>query len=512
MLLELLQRNASQFPDEIAVVEGRERVTHRALLDRVERLAQGLSGQGVGRGDRVALFLGNSIDFVASFYAISACRAVVVPIDVECKREELGFYLTDAGVSLLITDRARLNRAIPISASENGPLRVITRRPNALGYPSLEELSIGAPLRSRVEQALDDDLIWLYTSGSTGRPRCVPRTIGQYLAELDTMIRGIDLDETDVIFCAIPLTHNYGAVECMLAATGSRARLVILDNPTPFALHRHRAVKLIEQEGVTIFPTVPYIVELLGRGGSPCNSLASLRHCYAAAAPLTDEAVEAFSARFGVQVLPHYGSTETGAIAIYRPEHTDRRPGSVGRLMPAVEVRIVDNDGKSLPIGEVGEVLIKTAGMTRGYRSDSCANDETFRGGYFHSGDLGYLDTDGNLYLTGRKKFLIDVVGQKFSPMDVEHALQSNQNVGEALVLRVPSKTGDGPIVHAFVTLTGNCGERELIGFCRDRLASFKVPKRIDFVSMLPKDTLGKKIRDLSLVEQQICSAKNHAR
>ncbi len=473
------------------MVYGDERLTHRELLERVERCARALVALGIGPGERVGLLLENSPAFLTAFFAIAACRGVAVPLNLDLGEDEIRFYLGDAGARALIFDPAQLGLAQRLVVDLPQPFELIANGTSAPGVHSLAGLIAGAPPGVLPACHHDDEVIYIYSSGSTGRPKCAPRTVVQYWWEMSSVIECLQLGRADVIFCMIPLFHNFGAVHCMLAAAGSGARLVILDNANPFALHRLRALRLVEHEGVTILPGVPFMFAHLANTSVEVD-LGRVRICYSAAAALTPETADAFAGRFGVPIRNHYGCTEVGVMTI----DLDPQPGAhgptVGRAFPGVGIRILDDTGSALPPGEVGEVVVRSRAMTSGYRGGGEDARALFRDGSYHTGDLGSLDASGRLSLHGRRKLVIDVVGQKVSPLEIEDVLAQHPAVRAAVVVGAPSADGRGEYVKAYVVAAAPCTGAELQAFCGTRLANFKVPQAVSFIRELPKNGLGK--------------------
>lgn len=512
MLLQLLQRNADYYPHDSAIVGGDTCISHAELVSRVQRCARGLLDIGIQPGDRVALFLENSPDFVTAFFATVACRGVVVPLNVDCKQEELRFLLADAEVRALIVDAPRAELAQRTAAKTSPDIRLIVvgeHRADAVSFSTL----LSSTGRTRLPSAsLDDDVVYLYSSGSTGRPKCAPRTLEQYWWEMDDVVECLHLTRADRIFCAIPLYHNFGAVHCMLAAAGSGARLVMLGNVHPFVLRRRYALRLMQREQITVFPCVPFILGQLAEASTEAD-LTSIRVCYSGAAALTRDVADAFFEKFSVPIRQHYGCTEVGAMTINLDADPQAFGQSVGNAFPGVRIRILDDAGTELPVGSIGEVVVCSRQMTRGYRGEDEINQTLFRDGSFFTGDLGRLDGEGRLYLMGRKKFVIDVVGQKVSPLEVEDVLAEHPAVLESVVIGVPNPTGVAEVVQAYVVAGEHCTREELTEFCRERLANYKVPQKIEFISAMPKDTLGKVQRKRDVLAEYIVeSAAAHGR
>jgi len=503
MFLQLLQRNADYRPDATAIDYGDESITHAVLHDRVERCARGLLSLGVNPGDRVALFLENSPEYITSFFAVAACRAVNVPLNLQFKEEEILFFLSDAGVRCIIVDAPRAAIAANAVAKAPQQIEIVVKGQELPGTRPLaslidNELDIALPNGS-----LDDDVIYIYSSGTTGRPKCAPRTVVQYWWEMNNVIEGLQVSRNDTILNILPLFHNFGSVHCMLVAVGSGARLLMLKNPNPFALRRAEALRLLESEKVTIFPGVPLMFDCLIESTADAN-LSSVRVCYSAAAALSKQTAATFLQKFGVPIRDHYGCTEVGAMTINLDPDPSEYGESVGKPFPGVRIKILDDDEQILPVGEVGEIAVGGRAMTRGYLGLDDTNSQTFKGGYFHTGDLGRLDEDGRLYLLGRKKLVIDVVGHKVSPIEVEDALHQHPRVVDAVVMGVPNPRGNDQIVVAYVVVDRTIAAGELLAFCKGKLANFKVPESIEFISQVPRNALGKVVRQLDVIERHI--------
>jgi long-chain acyl-CoA synthetase len=290
----------------------------------------------------------------------------------------------------------------------------------------------------------------------------------------------------------------------MLAGPGSGARLVLFRSPNPFVLRRQAALKVLEEEKVTIFPGVPFIFEHLVESSKQAD-LSSIRVCYSAAAALQRETAVAFREKYGIPIRDHYGCTEVGAMTINLDPEPDQYSHTVGHPFPGVRIQILGEDGKPLPPNEKGEVVVGSRAMTSGYLGLDELNAEAFRDGYFHTGDLGCLDEGGRLCLLGRKKFIIDVAGHKVDPMEVEDALSEHVAVDDVIVIGVANDQGSDQLVSAYVVANRQIGAAELIAFSRERLANFKVPQHVSFISEVPKNQMGKLIRKKEALDQNLC-------
>ncbi len=508
MFLQLLQRNAEFSPDETAIEYGDESVSHAALLGLAEQYARGFVSLGVSPGDRVALLLENSPDYIACFFAVAACRAVNVPLNPEFKEDEVLYFVSDAAVRCIVVDAKRAELAKRVAAQAPQDVQVIVRGDTQNIADVLALTELGSEGQAKLPAScLDDDVIYIYSSGTTGRPKCAPRTVVQYWWEMNEVAEGVALTRADRIFCVLPLFHNFGSVHCMLVAAGTGARLVMLKNANPFALRRAEAIRLLRDRDVSIFPGVPFMFDSLVNTTKSVD-LSHIRVCYSASAALSEQTVIAFRERFGVQIRDHYGCTEVGAMTINMDPDPDEFRDSVGKPFPGVRINILGDDGEVLPRGETGEIAVGSRAMTRGYLGLDDTNARVFRDGYFFTGDLGRLDEEGRLYLLGRKKFVIDVVGQKVSPIEVEDVLGQHDGIADCVVMGIPNPHGHGQVVAAWVVCDAPLSRDAIVDFCRARLANFKVPQLISYVREVPRNALGKVVRQLDVIESNVVDAE----
>jgi long-chain acyl-CoA synthetase len=451
MLTRYLYANAGYRPNHAALVHGDERVSHAELLERVERLAEGLRDRGVRAGDAVALILPNGPSFVTAFLAVTGIGAIVVPLNPQFKTDERRFCMGTCGVRHILADERDIARLI-----EDHDRRPID--------PRLSE----------------ETFVYQFSSGSTGRPKRLARTHGQLWAEAESYTW---ITPDDRLFCAVPLFHTYGMGCCLVAAVRNGATLVFLDEPHPFLLARNRALELLEREEVTVFPGVPFHYRLLADAPRAADLL-SLRLCFSAGSALDRASFDAFLQRFGIPVRQLYGCTEAGTLTVNLDPDPVATFESVGTPNGSVRVRIED-----------GEVVVSSPAMTSGYCDDEQLNRRAFRDGWFYTADLGRLDDDGRLFVTGRRKLLIEVAGHKVDPIEVQDVIAAHPKVREAVVVGVPTMTRGDEVVKAVVVPDDGCGEREVIEFCQERLANFKVPRMVEFRDEIPKSPLGKVLR-----------------
>jgi long-chain acyl-CoA synthetase len=493
MMLRYLYEHAAVRPDHLAVVYRDERIGFGELVERIERLAAGLTDRGIGPGDAVALLLPNDPSFVVSWHAITGLGAIVVPVNPSFKHDELEFTFRRSDVKAVISDERTAGVCERIVAGFDRPVEVIPT--SAAHGPSLtlDKLIEGSTPARLEERSPDEIYLYQFSSGSTGRPKRVPRTHAQCVAEGELYNDTFGRDPEDKVFCAVPMFHTYGMGACLFWSATSGATMVILEDPNPFLMRRFRALELIEQERATVFPGVPFNFRLMAEAPAGAD-LSSLRLVFSAGTALPRSSFEAFGERFGLLVRQLYGSTEAGFMTVNLDPDPVATFESVGTPAGDVEIRIAEDEDDTLGPGE-GEVLVRSPAMTNGYSEMEELNREAFRDGYFHTGDLGRLDDEGRLYLTGRKKLLIEVGGYKVDPIEVQDVVVAHPKVREAVVVGAEGRVEGEELVKAVVVPNEDVDDRELVEFCRERLANFKVPQIVEFREEIPKSPLGKVLR-----------------
>jgi long-chain acyl-CoA synthetase len=479
----LAQLLATPADDEhVALVHGTERIGHAELADRVARLAGGLAARGVATGDPVALVMRDTPAFVTSFLAVVGLGAVVVPLNPHYKETELSFCLHDCGVRAIIADPDKVDLCRRLVSGRADRVEILVAGEGGGDAITLE--GAGA----------DAEAVLQYSAGCTGGAKRVPRTQGALRAEADGVVATLGLTPADVVLSTIPLFHSYGMGTCMMAALRGGATLVLLEDAHPFVLHRDQALRVIEREGVTVFPTVPFILKLLAEAPGE-GDLSGVRLCLSAASALPRPIFDTFGQRFGIPIRQLYGFTEAGAVTANVDEDPWTTWRSVGRPLEGVQVEVLDSSGAPVGPGHIGEIAVRSPGLTRGYTGLDDLNRATFRDGAFLTNDRGRLDEEGRLYITGRKRMLIDVKGDKVDPIEVEDVLAVHPRVREVVVVGVESGAQGEDIIKAVVVPEGECEERELIRFARERLSNYKAPQMVEFREEIPKSPAGEVLR-----------------
>ncbi|WP_036479028.1 class I adenylate-forming enzyme family protein [Myxosarcina sp. GI1] len=504
MLEQILAEVARQYPEKAAIVYDQLRITYRELEAKVSGFSQGLRSIGIGKSDCIAVVLPNCPEFVVSFFAAAKLNAIFLPLNHLYKEEEIGYYLNDSNAKVVITDTKRAELCRQVISETECQITIITVDKASSETTYFEDLVLSKDSESKEDTSGSSDFLYQYSSGSTGRPKRVGRTQKNLYHEVSNFTQTAAVTPADNILCIVPLYHAHGLGNCMMAAICTGATLVILEQvwqqgvtvEVPFVFRSLRVLELLETEKISILPAVPYIFNALAQApGNAKADLSNLRLCFSAGNFLPQEIFDKFSAKFGIPVRQLYGCTEAGSIALNLDEDVTATQASVGRPLNNVEIKIVDDEGRELPVGEIGEVTITSLALTSGYHNLPELNQQAFRNGAYFTGDLGKLDENGCLYITGRKKILIDTGGRKVDPIEIEDVLISHSQIAEAVVVGVKGYFAGEIVKAVIVPKGGECQESEISAYCRQHLAEFKVPKIIEFREEIPKSPLGKILR-----------------
>jgi acyl-CoA synthetase (AMP-forming)/AMP-acid ligase II len=464
--------------------EDDQALTYADLAGRVEALALLLAGSGVRRGDKVAFALPNGPECVELLLAIMRLGAAAAPLNSAYTESEFAFYLDDIAPRVMVTLPGQPRAAISAAAAAGAPALVLVTGDG--GPAGLEAGGAAVRPAASAEAGEPDDVgIVLHTSGTTSRPKQVPLRQRNLMASVRTIAAHYGLSADDVSFSAMPLFHIHGLVASTFAALSAGGTVVAPRRFTP-----QRFWRQARDYGATWLSAGPtmhtMILDKIDADGAPA-SLRFTRSCSSALSPALLERAEA---TYGVPMLEAYGMTEASHQMASNPlPPAARIPGSVG-VPTGTEIGIADAGGQLQPAGTAGEVVIRGPGVTSGYVGNPQATADAFWGDWFRTGDQGVL-RDGYLYLEGRLKEMILRGGENISPAEIEQALLAHPAVGDAVCFGLPDeKYGELPA--AAVTLSQDTPVADLTGFCRERLAAFKVPTRVWVLPEIPRTATGK--------------------
>ena len=477
-----LARSADRYPDRPAVRLDDTILTYADLDESSARAGALLRERGVRPGDRVAVMLPNVPEFAVVYFGILRAGGVVVPMNPLLKEREVAYYLDDS--------QARLMVAWPGCAEEGtaGAARAGTACLVVDGGFGAELMST-PPAAGYADRADDDTAVILYTSGTTGQPKGAELTHANLSTNVEVFTTDlVRLGPEDVIFGGLPLFHSFGQTCGLNAAVSVGASLTLVARFVP-----GKVIEVLARDRVTVLEAVPTMyVALLGtdRDG---HDLSALRVCVSGGAALPVEVMRGFERAFGCVILEGYGLSETSPVASFN--HPDRvpKPGSIGTPIRGVEMRAVDEWGKDVPVGEVGEIAIRGHNVMKGYWRREEATAEAIPDGWFRSGDLARVDDDGYFFIVDRRKDLIIRGGYNVYPREVEEVLYEHPAVAEAAVIGVPDASLGEEVGAAVVLKPGETvTEQEIQDYVKGQLAAYKYPRRVWLLDALPKGPTGK--------------------
>lgn len=509
-LATTLEESARKYPDKNCIIFKDEVYSYREVHEQVCKTGHALLSMGVGKGDRVVVCLLNCPEFVFTFYALAKIGAIAVPINYLLRETEIKYILEDSGTNLVITD---INKLPEMSAIKPEGMRLLV----VGGVTDGDDMKDFRQALEKEPTTLDscpverEDICHiLYTSGTTGRPKGVMLTHHSVLFCSSLFHDNDDLQDENGPFysketinvSALPFYHCYGQNVALITPIVVGGTLVVIER-----FNTDSVLEAITKYRASVFAGVPTMYSHLANRFDPqVHDLSSLRFCCSTGAALPDEVMKEFKEKTGVWIVQGFGITEASAQALAIPACRVRelvtKIGSIGLPLKNSEVttwaRVVDEHEHKLLPHEIGELVLKGDHVMQGYWNLPEETGRTIVDGWLHTGDLAKTDEDGYFYIVDRKKDLIIVGGENVVPGEIEEVLYKNPGVVEAAAVGIPDRVR-GEVVKAVVALKPgySATEEEIIDFCSQHLAKFKVPRMVEFRTELPKSATGKILRRL---------------
>ena len=489
---ELLDQAAREHPNKTAIIDKEEELSFAVLNRRVHALAGHLQSEDIKQRDRVGVLLPNCAAIPLIYFASQKIGAVSVLLDARLRGKELQDVLRDADLKLLVVHQQLISEVIAV-LKELTPLPVWIVQ--GRGEEAFETRYVAPPQSALLPQLnAEDDALILYTSGTTGEPKGVVlsyRNLAQYPRVMTQM--GITNPST-IRGCILPMSHIVGPLVCNEVADKGFT-LVIFDQINPVTL-----LDGIQRYRISVFESVPIVFQLLlGVRDLSSYDTRSVKIAAMMGTSVPLPLLRAFhSAQPHIAVIQGYGLTETSPmITLVEPEKAEAKMGSIGRTVPGVEVKIVDDSGREKPVDEPGEIITKGPHVMKGYFRKPDATAARIRDGWLYTGDVGKRDSDGYFIHLGRLDDMIITSGLNVYPAEVENLIYSFPNVQEAIVFAIPDSRRGQVIGAAVVPRPGKrVSTKDLLSFLRGNLANFKVPQKIAIRESLPRTSSGKLIRD----------------
>lgn len=491
----LLKETALKFPHRTCIRFEKRAFSYSEIERLVSLRAGGLNSSGINRGERVAIIMHNSPEYIISYFSILRAGGTVVPVNTYLTSQEMIYILKDSGAGMLIYSDQFTHHIDKIKKEIRG---IKTLKPDEI--PHLEPKSSSAHN--------DDIAVFLYTSGTTGFPKGAMLTHKNLISNVRSCNQVIQINNKDKILLFLPLFHSFTFTVCVLLPIYVGATIVLLESVRPFS----KIIKSILKERITYLVAVPTIYNILSKKKIPTiirlflRFLLNLRACISGASPLPESTLQEFERRFRVPLLEGYGLTEASPVVSVNPLNGKRKPLSVGPPLPGIEVQVVDEKGKILPHGEVGELIVKGDNVMRGYYNRVEDTKKVLKDGWLYTGDMARIDEDGYIYIVDRKKDLIIVDGMNIYPREVEDIIMEHPDVEECAMIGLPDGKGSEiPCMYIRKKKDSFLDESDIRSFLNRRVARYKMPRRIIFVEDFPRTSTGKiKKTDLKKIHSAI--------
>jgi long-chain acyl-CoA synthetase len=502
-LAAILERNAALMPDKTAVICAGVPTSYAELNAAANRVANALIDLGIGRDDKVVLACPNLLAFPTIYYAILKAGAVVVPVNVLLKAEEIAYVLRDCEARAMFCFEG--SAELPLGREARAAFDAVDscRHLFMIGNgtqqtATLELLMAGRPATPcHALTAADDTAVILYTSGTTGQPKGAELTHANLAMNALATHALLRQQADDVHLAVLPLFHSFGQTAQMNAAITAGATLVLLARFEPDAV-----LTAMRQYEVSIFAGVPtmYIGLLNLPGAAERHDLAAigarLRIGLSGGAAMPVEVIRQCEQRFNIAILEGYGLTETSPVATFNFLDGERIAGSVGQPLWGTQVRIVDDNGVDVAAGGSGEVVVRGHNTMKGYYKRPEDTAAAIRNGWFHTGDIGRFDDHGNLFIVDRLKDMIIRGGFNVYPRELEEVLMTHPSVAQAAVIGVPHATHGEEVMAVIVCKPGcDAAPADLLEWCRQRMAAYKYPRHVEIVAALPMTSTGKVLK-----------------
>lgn len=483
-LVDMLENSCRKYWWRKAILAEDRTIRYYKLRREVDKLASILVDKyKIEPQDKIAILLGNSSIYPVVYFAILKIGAVVVPLNIFLKGEELKYIINNSGAKLLIISnefypvikeiRTQLSNLIDVVLADGQLLK------KTKGCPPKREIPI------------DSTAVIIYTSGTTGYPKGAMLTHENLLSNVESSVTVSQIKHRDRVLLVLPMFHSFTMTACMLMSLAVGAGIVIAGSLHQFKKIFRRVLFL----GVTIIIGIPSLYALLAEAHIPwwVRILLRIRLCISGAAPLPEATLTEFEKKWKIPLLEGYGLSETSPVVSINPIKGKRKPNSVGLSIPGVEVKIVGSDEAELPANEVGEIIVKGKNVMTGYYNEPQATADTIRGGWLFTGDMGRIDEEGYIYIVDRKKDMILVRGLNVYPREVEQVLEGYPGIAEVSVVgKIDQSKGEVPVAFVIQKDGARLDPVEITKYCRQKLADYKVPRQVIIKEQLPRTPTGK--------------------
>ncbi len=493
VIADLFHQTAVKLPDKVAIEFEDTRVTFNEIDLIGNKVANAFQELGIIKGDRVAQFLPNCLELVYSIVGNFKNGSIVVPMNANFKEQEIEHILNDSGAKAIITDKERLSVVENIKSKLPELKHIILIDEKKEDTLNFHELIKNIPNNKSNAIIKDEDhSIIFYTSGTTGKPKGAALTNLNLTSGIKALVQTWKWTKEDIFLLTLPLYHIHGIGVALCGALSVGNFTILMKK-----FDASDVLETMQKRKVTLFMGVPTMYyKLLEVDGIEKYDLSSMRLFVSGSAPLSKDLFYQLKKILGHEILERAGMSET-MMNFSNPYDGERIPGSVGPCLPGVKVKIVDKNFNEVSADTEGEILLKGPNVFHGYWNKEKFNREIFKDGWFITGDTGKIDEKGYVYIIGRSKDVIISGGINIYPREIEDVIESMPQVRECAVVGIPDKEF-GESVKAYVILNPGkkLAEEDVVAYCKEKLASFKKPKYVEFLDALPKNTMGKILKE----------------
>ncbi len=485
--------------DSIAIKFKKDSITYQQFDENVNRYAKYLKKLGIKTGKRVILSCPNSPEFIYSYLGVVKNAAVIIPINLQLTMEEIIYLVKDSEASHMIIHPAIIQKMelSRESIQELTGIKVIVLEDEF--RKAISNMPIEVSEEFKDENGIST---FLYTSGTTGKQKAAMLTHKNLVVNAEQGRIAFQMTASDNVMCVLPMFHVFAFTTCVLAPLLSGATITILEKFQP-----KEVIESLIQDGITVFMGVPTMYVILLEACKNDIKFPKLRLAVSGGAALPVEILRKAKNNLNLSIVEGYGLTEASPIVSFNPLDGVKKEGSIGLPVSNVDCKIVNENGVELPVGEVGELIVRGENVMLGYFKSEKATKETLKNGWLYTGDLAKKDEDGYLYIVDRKKDLIIVGGLNVYPREVEEAIYRHPKVKEAAVVGIDDKLR-GEYAKAFIVIKDGeeCTSKEIFDYLKKHIAGYKIPRKVEFISELPKNSTGKILKRI-LREQQTVTA-----
>lgn len=501
-LSQILTKQAKKNPRKTVIIFEKQRINYKKLNLLTNQLAYGLIRLMHSKDCKIAMLLYNCPEFIITYFTALKIGAIIIPINTFLSVEEIKFILNDCQADILVTStdfQKQIN-----SLEFEKPIIWVDKQEDSLDWNKVlvkeSAKDIGEP---EIEISPDDVATIIYTSGTTGRPKGVMLSHQNLLANIDSCLKAVNIFPKDKFLLFLPMFHSFTFTASVLLPIKTGASIIVLRSVKPFS----KVIKAIMFGRVSIFIGIPHVYNLLANAKIPWwfRYINPIRLCISGAAPLSIEVLKRFEERLRIPLLEGYGMTEASPVISFNPPDGIRKPGSVGLPLPGIEVKIdcqSIHSTDSIPAvkdANIGEIIVRGKNVMLGYYNLPQETNQTIRDGWLFTGDIGRIDEDGYIYIVDRKKDMIINKGMNIYPKEIEDVLYTHPEIEDVAVIgEIDINQEEVPVAivkckkDQAITSKDAISAKEIIQFCQQKLAAYKVPKTVEFWDDLPKTGTGK--------------------